>query len=449
MTIKSNIFTIILTFIGFFAFGQEKLIDRVIAKVGTEYILLSDVEDQYAYALQQDPTLDENIKCQILQNIIAQKVIIFQAKLDSIEVTEDEVNAQLDLRFDNILNQMNGDEQFFREYYGAGVTEMKERFRDDQRQQILANRMQQKLINSVKITPSEVKEFYQSIPKDSLPFLDSEVELGELIIVPKINETQKSIAREKLEKIRTKIISGEENFEEMALKNSMDPGSAARGGDLGFAKRGTYVPEFEAVVFGLHEGEISEVFESPFGFHIIKLIERRGNSVRARHILIKPDITQEDLDLAKKKLDSIKTLIEIDSISFEKAVKKFSDKNAESYNNNGRMKNRATGNNFFKTEDLDFDIYEQIIDMKPGDLSDILEFTDRGGEVKYKIIKLFSMTRPHQANLKQDYDKIAEFAKESKKAEYFNKWIAEKMKETFISVNARYNYCDNLKEYIN
>ena len=251
---------------------QSVLIDKVVAKIGSEFILLSEVEDQYAYSITQDPSLDESIKCEILDGLIAQKLIIYQAKLDSVEVSDQEVEGQLTLRFENILRQMNGDEEFFRDYYGASVIEMKERYRDDQKQQILAERMQMKLINSVTITPEEVQQFYDAIPKDSLPFLDSEVELGELVIKPKVNEKQKAIAKDKLERIREKIVSGEKTIEEMALKYSMDPGSGARGGDLGFAKRGSYVPEFEATVFGLKKDELSDVIETEYGFHIIKML---------------------------------------------------------------------------------------------------------------------------------------------------------------------------------
>ncbi len=428
--------------------GQSYMIDKVVAKVGGEFILLSEVEDQYAYSLTQDPTLGEDIKCQILDNLIAQKLIIYQAKLDSVEVSDQEVEAQLELRFDNILRQMNGDEEFFADYYGAGVAEMKERYRDDQKQQILAERMQMKLINSVTITPDEVQQFYDRIPQDSLPFLDSEVELGELSIKPVVNDEQKKIAKEKLEKIAQKIISGEESFEAMALKHSMDPGSGARGGDLGFAKRGSYVPEFEAAVFSLKEEELSEIIETEYGFHIIKQLERRGNNVRARHILIKPDLTETDMADARVKLDNIKNLIQIDSISFEDAVKKFGDKKVESYNNNGRIKNRATGNNFFRTEELDPDVYFEIIDLEPEQLTKVLEDKDFGGETRFRILQLQSITKPHKANLKQDYDKISQYAKEGKKAEYFSNWVIEKLDETFIEVNPLYKFCDNLSEYI-
>ena len=428
--------------------SQSYIVDKVVAKVGSEFVLLSEVEDQYAYSLTQDPTLGEDIKCQILDNLIAQKLIIYQAKLDSVEVSDQEVEAQLDLRFDNILRQMNGDEEFFAEYYGAGVVEMKERYRDDQRQQILAERMQMKLINSVTITPEEVQQFYDRIPQDSLPYLDSEVELGELVLKPTVNDEQKAIARQKLEEIAEKIKSGEESFEAMALKHSMDPGSGARGGDLGFAKRGSYVPEFEAAVFSLKEGELSEIIETEYGFHFIKQLERRGNNVRARHILIKPDLTESDLALARAKLDSIKTLIELDSIEFSVAVKRFGNKKTESYNNNGRIKNRATGNNFFRTEELDPDVYFEIIDLEPGQISKVIQDKDFGGEIQFRILQLQSITKPHKANLQQDYDKISLYPKEGKKAEYFSTWVEEKMQETFIEVDPLYNSCENLSEYL-
>lgn len=449
MKFQNIVFTLIIVFASLnMGIAQSYIIDKVVAKVGSEFVLLSEVEDQYAYSLTQDPTLGEDVKCQILDNLIAQKLIIYQAKLDSVEVSAEEVEAQLDLRFDNILRQMNGDEQFFAEYYGAGVVEMKERYRDDQKQQILAERMQMKLINSVSITPDEVQQFYDGIPQDSLPYLDSEVELGELVIKPVVNEEQKRIAREKLEEIKEKIVSGEESFESMALKYSMDPGSGARGGDLGFAKRGSYVPEFEAAVFSLKENEISEIIETEYGFHVIKQLERRGNNVRARHILIKPDLTETDLAAARSKLDSIKNLIEIDSISFTDAVKKFGDKKTESYNNNGRIKNRGSGNNFFRTDELDPDVYFEIIDLEPGQLTKVIQDKDFGGETRFRILQLQSITKPHKANLKQDYDKISLYAKEGKKAEYFSNWVIEKMAETFIEVIPLYKSCDNLSDYI-
>jgi len=428
--------------------AQAYLLDKVVAKVGSEFVLLSDIEDQYAYAKSQDPSLGDDIKCTILDNIVAQKMIVYQAKLDSVEVSDAEVNSQLDFRFDNILRQMNGDEEFFKEYYGASILEMKERYREDQKQQILAERMQSQLINSVRVTPQEVQDFYDQIPADSLPYLDSEVELGEITVKPQVNEEEKLKAKTQLEELRASIMSGEQTFEAMAIKFSMDQGSGARGGDLGFAKRGSYVPEFEATVYGLEKDEVSEVIETEFGYHIIKMLERRGNSIRAKHILIKPKLTDADFQNAKDLLDSVKNLIKIDSLTFEKAVKRYSFEKAESYNNNGRMKNRNTGNTFFQTDQLDPDVYLEIIDLNVGELSNIIEYKDYSGETMFRIVKLQNMTRPHKANLAQDYDKIKRFAKESKKAEYFQSWVTEKKAVTFVKImDDSFKNCTQLEGY--
>ena len=305
-------------------YAQEQLVDKVIAKVGSEYILLSEVEEEYAYAKSKNPGLEESTKCDMLDNIIAQKLVIYQAKIDSVEISDDEVETQLDYRFEAILRQMNGDEAFFEEYYGATIAEMKERYRDDQRHKILAERMQQKLISEIEITPKEVTAFYQSVPKDSLPYFKSEMEISEIVMLPVINNQERQKALDKITSLREKVISGAMTFEDAATKYSQDPGSAVKGGDLGFAKRGLYVPEFEAAVFTMAKDEISEVIETEHGFHFIQLIERRGNAVRARHVLIKPEITSADLKKCKELMDSVRTIILSDSLTFEEAVKKYS-----------------------------------------------------------------------------------------------------------------------------
>ena len=423
------------------------VVDRVVAKVGSEFITLSDVEEEYQYILTTNPGIKKEVRCEMLQSAIAQKVLIYQAKLDSVEVTDEEVEAQLDLRFQNVLRQMNGDENLFKEYYGASVKEMKDRYRDDQEQKILAERMQYQLIQQVSITPEEVLEFFNEIPKDSLPFLNSEVELSEIIMEPEVNDTEKAKALAEAEEVHAKVIAGE-NFEELAKKHSDDIESAKRGGDLGYARRGIYVPEFEAAVFGMKEGEISEIIETIFGYHIIQQIDRRGNSVKARHILIAPEITRDDEKLAMQKLDSIRTLIVNDSLSFESAVKRYSMKDAPSYSNNGKMKNPATGTNFFETKDLDPDTYFAIESLNVGDLTEVQEEKSFRGKKMYRLLKLNSKTSPHRANLKQDYDKISFFAKESKKSQYFADWLEEKMEATFIQIDPMFNGCPQLTQWI-
>jgi peptidyl-prolyl cis-trans isomerase SurA len=428
--------------------SQEKyVLDKVVTTVGDEFILLSDVETEFAYARTKQPTLPLEYKCNILDGLIAQNLIIHHAKLDSIEVADEELESMLDARFNSVLAQMNNDENFFEEYYGATISEMKDRYRDDQRKLILAERMQQQLISSVSITPTEVQEYYNAIPKDSLPYLDSEVELGELVMFPEVNTEERQKALDKITMILNKIQSGESTFEEMAKEHSMD-GSAAQGGDLGFAKRGNYVPDFEAVAFTLDDAELSDVVETEFGFHIIKQVGRRGEYVKVKHIIIKPEITDADLELVKIKMDSIRTLINTDSMSFIGAVRRFGNKKVPSFSNAGRVMNPATGNTFFEADQLEADDYFAIESLDEEKVSaPLLVQNPRLGRY-YKLLQLQKITRPHQASLELDYDKIAYFAKENKKGEYFSKWVETKMQETYIRVNATYEYCPDLVKWI-
>jgi len=422
--------------------AQSKLVDKVVAKVGSEYILLSEIEEEFSYAKSKDPSLSDDIKCVILDNVIAQKLVVYHAKIDSVEITDEEVQVQLDYRFESILRQMNGDEAFFEDYYGASISEMKNRFRDDQRHKILAEKMQYKLMSSIEITPKEVEKFFNTVPKDSLPYFKSEMEISEIIVTPKVNSTERQKALDKITMLREKVVSGASTFEVVASQHSQDPGSALRQGDLGFAKRGVYVPEFEAAVFSLAKDEISDIIETEFGFHFIQLIERRGNTVRARHVLIKPDITTADIELSKSKLDSIRSLIVSDSMTFEMAVKQNSLKSLPSYSNNGRVKNDRTNNTFFAADDFDPDTYFAIFELKPGQLSKPLEITLPDGKKAFRLIKLQSISKPHKANLKEDFDKISTFAKESKKNEYFMKWLQKKKSETFIYIDPMFKDCN-------
>lgn len=446
MIIRGGNIILVVCFMTCFVFqGYTQLVDKVIAKVGSEYILLSEIEEEFAYAKSKDPGVSDDIKCVILDNMIAQKLVIYHAKIDSVEITDAEVETQLDYRFESVLRQMNGDEAFFEEYYGASVAEMKERYRDDQKHKILAEKMQHKLISEIEITPKEVEKFFKNVPSDSLPYFKSEMEISEIVSLPLVNDIERQKALDKIKILREKVVNGTETFADVATKNSQDPGSAARGGDLGFAKRGVYVPEFEATVFSLAKDEISDIIETEFGYHFIQLIERRGNSVRARHILIKPEITQSDLDKTKVLLDSVRQLITIDSLSFENAVKKYSVKSVPSYANGGRVKNQNSNNTFFAADDLDPDTYFAIYDLKPGAISKPMLITMPDGKKAYRLIQLNSTSKPHKANLKEDFDKISNFAKESKKNEYFLNWLKTKRTETYIYTDPLFSYCKTVE----
>ncbi|MBT8189069.1 MAG: peptidylprolyl isomerase [Saprospiraceae bacterium] len=445
-------YTIIIALLFIFilpARSQDKLIiDKVVCKVGTETILLSDIESQFAYARDKTGGLNPDLKCEIFQSIIGQKLIVHQARLDSIEVSEDELEANLDFRIEGVLRQMNGDEAFFEEYYGMTINEMRDNLREDLEGQMLAERMQNQVMTEVDITPKEVKEFFSGIPVDSIPYLNAEVEISEIVVKPEVNKEERTRALKKILDLRKKILEGED-FAELAKKFSDDPGSGNRGGDLGFAERGTFVQEFEATAYALDLNELSEPVETEFGFHIMAVSERRGNKLRVKHILIKPEITEADRDSARIKLDSIKVDLENNKISFSQAVKKYSLEDVPSYHNNGSVQNPNTGKTIFETAELPTEIYFAIEDMDIGDISQPLEYPLPTGETYYRIVKLISKTRPHRASLDLDYTKIQKFAKESKKAEYFGKWIEEKLKDTYIEFDKDYINCPDVEEFIN
>jgi peptidyl-prolyl cis-trans isomerase SurA len=404
---------------------QKEVIDKVIATVGGELVLLSELEEQISLLEAQNGGLPDGARCELMDQILASKLLLNQSKLDSIEVADEEVETQLDARIDRILTFMNNDVKQFEDYYGQTIGEVKAQFREDLRNQILVERMRGQVMATINVTPSEVKAFFNSIPKDSLPYFNSEVEVGEIVYKPKVNAVERQKAIDKLIELKKEIVENGADFAELAAKHSDDGGSARTGGDLGWAKRGRYVPEFEAAAFNLEKEEFSEIVESEFGFHLIQLLERRGNSIRVRHILIKPEITDADLDLARLHLDSVRQLLLNDSLSFSIAVKRYSDEDIQSYNNDGSMVNPETGNTFFEIGDLEPDVYFTIDTMELNDISQPFEFRNQMGEVYYRIVKLNSRTAPHRANLRQDYSKIKQAAIESKQNEFIAEWVAE------------------------
>lgn len=425
----------------------KELVDKVIARVGDEYILLSDVEEQYSATKDSRGSVPENFKCLALDQILVGKLLVNQAKIDSLYPKDEEIDQQLNARVDKILDYMGGNVEQFIAYYNITPDVMKSQMRDDMRDQIMGDKMRGKILEGTTVTPAEVKTFFSFIPKDSLPYFNQEVELAEIVRKPKPNEAQKSIARERLEKIRDDIVNGKKDFAELAKKNSQDPGSGKEGGDLGWAKRGKFVPEFEAQAFKLDEGQISPVFETEFGFHLLQLIERRGNAIHARHILIRPELVDEDYVRAKMVLDSVRREILKDSMTFSYAVKQFGEKNSQSYHNDGRLANPATGTNNFETRELDPDTYFAIDSMKVGSISAPIEVTSPNGEKYYRCVKLISKTIPHRASLATDYNKIQAAALEQKKNKALVTWIESKNQATFVNIDKMYDNCMNLNKW--
>lgn len=301
-------------------FAQREVLDKVIAQIGGESLLQSEVEDAYTMEAGRNPKVPTDLRCQIVENLLLQKLLTNQAKIDSVVVSNDMVENQLNARVDRVLAYMNNDVSQFESYYGKSVSEMKDELRGDLKDQLMAEEMKNKIVEKITITPSEVKQYFKSIPYDSLPYYNAEVEYSEINYYPKPSKAERQKITDKLNSIRTRIVENGEKFEDLAKKFSID-GSAAAGGDLGWAKRGAFVPEFEATAFNLEEGQVSTIVESEFGYHLIQLIERRGNSFHARHILLKPELSDDDKRIAKHTLDSILVELNNSKVTFVDVVK--------------------------------------------------------------------------------------------------------------------------------
>lgn len=427
---------------------DRALIDRVVATVGGEIILLSEVQEQVSFAKKDQPDLPADFECTVIQNLIVQKLLVNQAKLDSVVVKDEEVYAQIDARIERLRSYFNQDDQAIEDFYGQSVDEMKAMLSADMRSQMLAERMQQQVTEKATITPVEVQRFFNDIPQDSLPYFNAEVEIRELIYKPKVSPEAHNTAKSRMEEIRKQITEQGADFAELAKKHSDDPGSGAQGGDLGFQKRGTFVPEFEAMAYKLETNQISPPVETEFGFHIIQLLERRGNLIHCRHILIKPEISEKDLEDSESKLDTLRQLIRDEKISFTDAVKRYGDKNQQSYNNDGRVANPRTGNSFFEVGDLETSVFFAIDGLSEGDVSEPFPFKGPDGSDMFRMVQLVSRSKPHKADLKLDYGKIQSAALEQKKGAYTEKWVLEKLNNTYMSVNQMFASCPNLQEMI-
>jgi peptidyl-prolyl cis-trans isomerase SurA len=442
----------VLLFIGFAqvlpAQGDKAVIDRVVATVGGEIILLSEAQEQYQYAKQQQPGLPEEYLCVSLQNLLVQKLLVNQAKLDSVEVSDIEVETQLSARIDRLMLYFNQDPKAIEEFYGQTIEQIKDQTRNDMRNQLLADRMQAKITEKATITPAEVQRFFAEIPKDSLPYFNAEVEIREIVYKPAISAAERENARARIEELRKRITEGKEDFATLAKRYSDDPGSGPQGGDLGFQKRGTFVPDFEAMAYKLEKDQISPVVETEFGFHIIQLLERRGNLIHCRHILLKPEVTEADLNASKAKMDSVRQLIIDQKTTFGAAVKQYGDKNQQSFNNDGRVANPRSGNTFFEVSDLDTDIFFAIDGLKEGDVSEPVQFKSQDGTKMFRLVQLVSRSKPHKADLKQDYGKIQQAALEQKKSEFTEKWVLSKLRSTYLSVGEMFASCPNLQEML-
>ena len=427
----------IILFISFSSYSQS--IDKIQAIIGSEILLTSDIENQYNQILSQGVIETENIRCDIIDELILQNFLVHHAKIDStIEINQDEIDSEINNRisyFEKQLGSLAKVESFF----NRSIESMEEELLYIVKDQFYTQKKQSKIISDVKITPNEVKEFYNQLESEDIPLVPTKLELSQIVISPVLSEEKQQSIKEKLNNFRKRIYNGED-FKVLATLYSDDIVSANNGGELGFMKRGELVPEFERAAFKLKKDEISEVVESKFGFHIIQMIERRGEQINVRHILIKPKYSSLSLKNASDKINSIKADLDSSKISFDEALQLFSDD--ESKNNGGIILNPKNGTSFFTFDEIDPSIRYTVEKMKIGDISDpSLSKSQDGTQAAYRLIKLNNKIDEHKANVVDDFDLLKEYALANKKQKVLEKWVTDNINDTYINLSKDLSVC--------
>ena len=415
-----------------------RIIDGVIAVVGDHPIMKSELESKL---LQQQARGGGQSKSRskIFEDLLFQKLLLNQADIDSVEASERRVNRALDRRIQTFIQRI-GSRKKLENYFNKSISGIKDEFREDVRRQLRIQKVQQNITGEVKVSPSEVKKFFNNLPTDSIPRIPKQYRVAEIMIHPPISNKQKRQVRNRLNEIRERIID-EGNFEAMATLYSDDDNTAQNGGDMGFVTRENLVSEFAAVAFNLTEGEISRVVETNYGFHIIKMVERQGERIHVKQILMKPDITPKIRTKAKNKLDSIKTLINTDTLSFAEAARKFSE-SKRSRLNGGVKSNPKTGKSKFQKKELSPQINGQITQLEEGEISPPFESTDDEGNTIFKIIQLKDEEDAHTAKLSTDYQRIKQMAVRKKNSKLIEEWVKEKMGSTYVKIDKEYQDID-------
>ncbi len=419
-------------------------IDDVVAVVGEDVILKSDVEKEAGGILLDNPDAEETaVQCQVLDQVILNRVLKTHALRDSLFIAPDQIEYQLNTRIQYFVNQVPSVSDF-EEYYGKTINQMKASLRPLVLDYLLAESKKEEVTASVRVTPAEVKRFFYRVPIDQLPYYNAEVELAQIVMYPKPDEEARSKVVNQLDSIKQRIEAGEK-FTDLAIKYSQDESNAAQGGDLSFFRKGQMVPEFEDVAFKLTPGEVSRIVETEFGFHLIQAIERRDEALHARHILIRPEVADTQYDAVEEEMQSIYRKINSDSLIFEYAVDLYSeDDNTKALG--GLLFNQQTGTSYYEIDQLiDYDpqMYLAIDDLEKDEISEPHLFEDRYGRSGYRILYIQNQRDAHQMNLEDDFETIKERALEFKKQQTLYGWLDEATKDIFIAIDENYRACPN------
>ena len=415
--------------------SAQVTIDGIAGVVGNNIVLNSDVEQQLLQYQAQGLEIDTTLRIQVLEDLLFQKLMLHQAVLDSVVVTENEVFNEIDSRINNFILQLGGEDQL-ESYFDKKVYEIKEEMFDPIESSLLIQRVRYDITSAVTITPSEIRTYFGTFPQDSLPAVNEEVEVAQILKLPPASSSAIAETKKKLDKLKDRINKGE-SFGTMAILYSEDPGSSRNGGLYTSITRGMFVKEFEAIMFSLEEGEVSEVFKTEYGYHIAVLEERRENEVDVRHILMSPKISPIDLSNAKDLLISIRDSVLNGELLFENAVLTHSDDKTTKYNG-GKLINANNGTTKFEIAHLDQGVNLAIENLEPEAISDPIYLKMEDGKEAYRMFMLINRKEAHQVNLVDDYKKIRDLALEHKKDESIEKWISKSLEKTYVRIDESY-----------
>jgi peptidyl-prolyl cis-trans isomerase SurA len=427
-----------------FAQGEGIVVDKIIAKVDNHIVLKSDLETALENIKQQNKVtrLPDYVRCQMLQQLIINKMLLAKAEIDTVKVDEATIQGQLDRRMEYMIRQF-GTVEKLEASLGKSISQLKEELRPTLTEQLTLQKMQQELGKDATVTPRQVKKFFNNIPKDSIPEVSREVELGILMKLPTVNKAETNRTKELLLEYKRRVLAGEK-FEDLASAHSEDLGSASLGGDLGWQGRGNLVAPFEAAALKLEVGGMSEPVESEFGIHLIQLLDRRGNMYHSRHILVKPKPSEPDMNNAMQFLDSIRTLIVDKKMTFEKAASLHTD-DKPSKARGGMMVSEEDGGTRLAIDNIELDLFEALKTLKVGEVSKPISYRLDDGKMGYRLIYLKSSLPPHKIDLETDYQRIYNAALGEEKNKLMMKWFEKTKKELFIDIDPEFAECEVMK----
>ncbi len=444
---KKSLFTIYLVACVCVLSAQTKkvMVDKIIATVGDKIILKSEIDNSITDMQRQNVDIPANAKCLLLEQALGLKALVLQAEIDSIPVSDEDIDADIDNKIRYFVNQY-GSKEIVEQIAGKSLFQLKEDFRETFKEQKLAQGERDKIVADVRITPQEVEAYYDSIPKDSLHFYGSELEVGEIVVYPKPSRDLDTYAIDQLNEYKKEVESGSKKFETLASLYTDDPGSKDNGGRYEINRNEkTWDPVFLAKAFSLKDGQISSVFKTKFGYHIIQMVSRNGDDAVIRHILKIPQISSIEVNETKEKLDSIRSKLVAGTIDFGQAVSKYSEDQNSKFTG-GRIPARD-GSTFISIDDLDKDLVLMLKDLKLGQYSQPIEFVDDRGKKAVRIVIILTKTEPHRENLKDDYDKIAQDALAEKKNTALENWFAKKIPSFYVKIADDYKSCPEMQKW--